>query len=165
MSNTAPFNRPSSHLWALVLFHVRQKHPNMEQGTPKDGTLDTIEIDAAGDLWLEMDSRKLLVSSKILSLASPVFNAMLNSKFREGQNATSGPRTITLPDDDVDAMTVVCHALHHMTHRVPVHLISTKLNTLAILCDKYGCVQAMKPWSRTWLSPIVHVDDVVPKRY
>lgn len=81
------------------------------------------DADQAGDLLLELETdtdgrltqSSVRVSSKVLSLASPVFAAMLNPKFAEGQallNATS-PDTpsISLPDDDSEAVVWLCKAL------------------------------------------------------
>ena len=44
------------------------------------------KIDPNGDLILEVGDRSLLVSSKVLSIASPVFRTMLGPNFKEGEN-------------------------------------------------------------------------------
>lgn len=41
------------------------------------------------------------VSSTVLTIASPVFDAMFNGPFAEGQITVNGPRTFELPKDDI----------------------------------------------------------------
>jgi hypothetical protein len=52
------------------------------------GHSETVEIDPAGDVRLEIgrESKSLLVSSKVLSLASSVFKAMFGPHFQEGNS-------------------------------------------------------------------------------
>lgn len=120
------------------------------------------DADQAGDLLLELETdtdgrltqSSVRVSSKVLSLASPVLAAMLNPKFAEGQallNATS-PDTpsISLPDDDSEAVVWLCKALH-FTKDLKVDINFSLLRKLAILCDKYDLVDALNPWSHAWL--------------
>ena len=68
----------------------------------EDDDSPAVEIDPNGDVVLILNGKKLLVSSKILSMASRVFAAMFSSQFREGlHNATPGIiPTIPLPEDD-----------------------------------------------------------------
>jgi hypothetical protein len=62
-------------------------------------------------------TQNLIVSSKVLSIASPVFKAMLSDKFKGGREfaATkqpSNPYTLTLHDDDIEAAILLCKILH-----------------------------------------------------
>ena len=61
-------------------------------GASSDGNLPTrtvrnIEtvIDPAGDIILRTGEKSILVSSKILTVASPVFQAMFGPHFKEGE--------------------------------------------------------------------------------
>lgn len=115
----------------------------------------SINIDPRGDVTLEVGppgaKRSLRVSSSVLSLGSPVFTAMLNSTFIEGTVPTDGStRTISLQEDNPRAVTTLCNVLHHQTHCGRVEKFND-LDQLAILCDKYDCARALKPWTRLWL--------------
>ncbi|KAF2491816.1 hypothetical protein BU16DRAFT_443687, partial [Lophium mytilinum] len=117
----------------------------------------TTVMDKNGDVLLELGSEDLtahlLVSSKVLSLASSVFNAMFTHGFSEGEGLTSkSPRLIPLPDDDPPAMTLLCHILHFRTSSIPMERDVAALAELAILCDKYDCAGPVKPWSLLWTS-------------
>ncbi len=97
-------------------------------------------------------AKTLRVSSKVLSLASPVFAALFSLKSSEGvalRNSTNVSE-ISLPDDDPEAMQLVCHILHHghdITRKVSVAL----LEKVATLCDKHDTVTPLSAWSEVWL--------------
>ncbi|OLN87518.1 hypothetical protein CCHL11_06106 [Colletotrichum chlorophyti] len=105
-----------------------------------------------------LQSDELRVSSKILKLNSPVFKAMLGGKFREGAELAgktdhSEPYIVDLPDDDVEAMTILCQILHNVY--IPERPSPLCLERLAFVCDKYECMEALKycgmVWVRDWL--------------
>lgn len=119
-----------------------------------------IELDPEGDVQLQLspgreqheNATTLIVASKTLTLASPVFDRMLNSSFKEGIAKTAeGKVTIPLPDDDPEAMIIVCRALHHMNHLVPEQLTSTSLEKIAVLCNKYDCMRALAAHGNVWV--------------
>lgn len=120
----------------------------------------TIEIDRTGDLTLvlsqnaqEDSTRRLLVSSKILATASPVFAAMLGPRFREGQRSQSGALDpVALPDDDTEAMTILCQIFHFRNDMLPARPSLELIRNLAVLSDKYGCVAPLRFVSETWLT-------------
>jgi hypothetical protein len=122
-----------------------------------------IEIDRQGDVTLQLtknlpdgaegDIRSILVSSKVLELASPVFAAMLSPRFREGQRSASGTLDpIPLPDDDAEAMTVLCQILHFNYSVLPDKVELELFKNLALLCDKFDCVTPLRFVSEQWLS-------------
>jgi hypothetical protein len=95
----------------------------------------------------------LLVSSKVLSLASPVFAALLGPKFLEGNRIRHGVSpTIELHDDDPTAVALICNILHYRYDSVPTKLEAKQLGQIAILCDKYDCSKSFQLWSEKWLS-------------
>ncbi|KAI9874031.1 MAG: hypothetical protein M1830_010268 [Pleopsidium flavum] len=112
-------------------------------------------VDFNGDVILQVGQeghgKSLQVSSKVLNLASPVFAAMLNSTFVEGTVPADGqPRIISLPEDDGEAVTTLCLILHLQSHRVHMREFD-HFERLAIVCDKYDCARALRPWSTLWL--------------
>ncbi|EXJ71548.1 uncharacterized protein A1O5_05356 [Cladophialophora psammophila CBS 110553] len=113
----------------------------------------TIDIDPDGDLIVEIEEQRLRISSKVISLASPVFCAMLRSGFKEGtsQATTSDPRIIPLPEDDLEAFKLVCRVIHFQLDQIPQELKIDALEKLALVCDKYQCTIAMRHCAALWL--------------
>lgn len=110
-------------------------------------------IDPNGDVVLLFtgDSPRLLVSSKTLSLASPVFAAMFSPRFREGRSlSTANPTVVSLPDDPPLAMETIARILH-FRHE----LVSTgefdDLFDIALVADKYDLANSLGPWRQVWL--------------
>jgi hypothetical protein len=108
-----------------------------------------IVIDKRGDVILQVgtdsDAVHLLVASKVLSLASKVFEAIFNNGFAEGQNLSpTSPREVPLPEDNPVHMTTVCKLLHMQTSDVPERLAVADLADFALLCDKYDCTNGVR---------------------
>ncbi|KAH7348213.1 hypothetical protein BKA66DRAFT_400980, partial [Pyrenochaeta sp. MPI-SDFR-AT-0127] len=104
---------------------------------------------------------KLLVVSSFMSVASPVFEAMFNGRFSEGQDlSSSNPRETLLPDDDPYIMTIVCRMIHMQTSDMPRQLEVDDFAGFAILCDKYDCIDAVRPWSRLWVLGLLPEPDM-----
>jgi hypothetical protein len=117
-------------------------------------------LDPQGDLILSFkpsSTVQLLVSSAVLRLASPVFAAMLLPGFREGdqlaQNAFRSERTVVnLPEDDPDAMLVLCEIIHHRHDREDSWYPGLGLlGMLAALCHKYDCVAPFRLICEDWM--------------
>lgn len=111
-------------------------------------------IDANGDVVLLIgEAKSLLVSSKILSVASPVFAAMLSPHFREGSSLSSTcPTEITLFDDPI-AVSTIANILHFRNNLVLVDTFEELFN-IAIVADKYDLALALGPWRHVWLGRI-----------
>ena len=80
-----------------------------------------VKIDPKGDVILELTSpqgkRRLLVSSKVLSLVSSVFDSMFNSSSKDilhNQPARRG-FILLLPEDDAEALTTLCKVFEQMS--------------------------------------------------
>ncbi|KIW31444.1 uncharacterized protein PV07_03094 [Cladophialophora immunda] len=116
----------------------------------------TIDIDPVGDLVIEIEDERLRISSKVLSLASPVFGAMLSSGFKEGslQTVEDNPRIIPLPEDDLEAFKLICKIIHFQLDQIPQELKIDSLENLALVCDKYQCTVAMRHCAALWLQRI-----------
>ena len=95
----------------------------------------------------------ILVSSKILTLVSPVFDVMRNGKFREGQLQLSAqdPPVLDLPEDDATAMLLLCQILHHRPETRSRSHIPAIAKTSS-LGDKYGCASACHSWFHAQMS-------------
>jgi hypothetical protein len=98
----------------------------------------------------------LLVSSHALSLASPVFEAMFNGNFSEGQElSAASPRKVALPEDDPEALILLCRITHMQIDDVPDQVSPEKLADFAILCDKYQCLTAVRSWSKVQIAQLL----------
>ncbi|KAF8246101.1 hypothetical protein K440DRAFT_662334 [Wilcoxina mikolae CBS 423.85] len=121
-------------------------------------------IDPSGDVTLNLasddQSQSILatakVSSKCLSLGSPVFAAMLrpNASFLEGsQLEQTGSTKVTLVGDNIETMIIVVRALHYRSRQLPTSLTIDELFNLALVVNKYDCFQPLFPWIRLWVTP------------
>jgi|SRR5688572_1534792 hypothetical protein len=118
----------------------------------KDATSD---LDPDGDLTLTVkaaeDSKSYLVSSKILSIASPVFRSMMGPNFKEGHALPTAARPEnTLKDDDRLAMDYILRIVHHRSSEVPERLEPWILASIAVHCDKYDLIEVVKPFLKNW---------------
>ena len=116
--------------------------------------IQNIDIDEEGDILVACGSKELRVSSKILTLRSPVFKAMLKPGFREGNTARSQehPLPLSLPDDNENALLVLFQVLHFGSARGSHPDIDLQLE-ITLLCHKYDCTTSIKNESRLWLFP------------
>jgi hypothetical protein len=87
---------------------------------------------------------EIRVSSNILISVSPLFDAMLNGQFREGQRKSddNDPPVVEPPEDQAPAMLALCHLLHLQEEHVPIRLATGMdhhtIATMAQICDKYS---------------------------
>lgn len=93
-------------------------------------------IDPEGDIILICHEIEFRVSSKVLSLASPVFKALFSPTFAEGQPTSSKVSRIQLHDDDADSMRFMCAVLHHKCASAN-GIGLERLERLAVVTDKY----------------------------
>jgi hypothetical protein len=98
----------------------------------------------------------MLVSSKHMMLASPVFKAMLqHSRFKEGQElSATGKVEIPLSDDDPDAFTIILDIIHGRNRQVPREIDLELLSPISKLVDKYQMVEAVESFSNGWINAI-----------
>ena len=109
--------------------------------------------DPNGDLTLVVgrDSMKIRVSSTRISLASPVFAAMLRPPFFEGRHLLmEGSLTLSLPDEDPETFLFFCHLIHGPKAENG-SIRYTLLMELASLCDKYDLSNSLRPWVDMWM--------------
>ncbi|MCJ1377106.1 hypothetical protein MMC17_000197 [Xylographa soralifera] len=116
--------------------------------TDQPVTKSIVEIDPDGDVVFQFpDGSQIQVSSKALSLGSPVFKAMFHSNFVEGSKLQQGERCQVELDDDFEAMTTLCNILHHRNRNVPGTHSGSSLMQLAVITDKYDCLEAISHYS------------------
>lgn len=126
---------------------------------PTNQHVSSVEtIDMEGDVIIVAQgsstdkTRRFLVSTKVLGLASPVFLKMFGPKFLEGQQLTNTYRPeIALYHDIPIIMGVIFTILHYQEPKEVCEMSSHWLATFAIHCDKYDCTKALWPRVHIWL--------------
>lgn len=95
-----------------------------------------LSIDADGDLILSIGPKASLrlvrVNSDLLKGASPVLKDLIR---RNGAR-----ESLCVPEDDADAMIAMLWLIHYQTHDVVLEG-SNRLQRLAVVCERYDCIQ------------------------
>jgi hypothetical protein len=111
---------------------------------------------------VEPEKVNMIVSSKHMTLASPVFKAMLaTGGFKEGlgRNA-AGQLEVELSEDDQAVMIIVLNIIHGRNRVVPKRIDLNMLTNLAILVDKYQMVEAVESFSEFWTDHLLTEQDL-----
>ena len=105
---------------------------------------DVVLCNGTGD-----SAERFLVSTIFLKNASKVFTAMFSDRFAEGQKLSSAkPPDVVLEQDKV--LGVLLGILHLYHDDMPSNMTINDLRALAVLADKYGCVNAIMPACSGW---------------
>lgn len=106
---------------------------------------------------------RMLVSSKILMLVSPVFKAMLqHDNFKEGVELSKGGVEVPLPDDDPTAWKILLGVMHHNPLAVPREVDLTTMTNIAILVDKYQLSNLLHFHAERWIEHLTRSDPGLP---
>jgi len=123
------------------------------QGDLVDISVNTKEeLDPKGDLILTVGQRDLLVSSRVLSLACPFFEKLLQcNAFSEGVNQPNReqPPVKQINEEHADTLYLICRILHYLPVEPPTSIEEFRL--VADLCNFYGCSLALSVHVRAWL--------------
>ena len=97
------------------------------------------------------------VSSKHLTLASPVFDPLVRVQFREAAALSkSGPVKIHLPDDDPDGMLYLLKAVHGKFRQMTGEMTPRFLMQIVLLADKYELHESIEPFADKWFKAVKH---------
>ncbi|OIW30068.1 hypothetical protein CONLIGDRAFT_644092 [Coniochaeta ligniaria NRRL 30616] len=134
-------------------------------------------FDSEGDLRFEVGEgvRKIActVCSRSVARASPVFKTMLFGGFAESK-PSEGAWVVQLPEDDINAMSILFNIIHGHVHKVPKILPKTMaelagpsshcsdddavetdvLYLITTAADKYDLIHILRPWVKYWLDRI-----------
>ncbi|KUJ15851.1 uncharacterized protein LY89DRAFT_670390 [Mollisia scopiformis] len=117
---------------------------------PKTGSAVEDKVGPSAPEATSMEEFHMLVSSKHLKLASPVFRAMFQPGFLEGQILQSQARAqIDMPDDDPEAFGLLMNAIHGLSSKMPITVNLKTLTALALVVDKYQS-EATFPYAQRW---------------
>ncbi|KAG8627849.1 hypothetical protein KVT40_003722 [Elsinoe batatas] len=116
--------------------------------------MEIITLYRDGDVYIAPGTpplKQYLVSSAVLSNASPVFQAMFSNHFEEGQQlSTAAPKPVSLPEDDPRSVEILLYVMHY--HPAAKDMETEEGAAFAQLCDKYGCVESMGSYMNSWLA-------------
>lgn len=104
------------------------------------------------------ETRELLVSSKALTHASPVFKVMFDERFKEGSElaaARASPYKVLvplyLPEVNADAMELLMKTIHFVVNDHSARPKTSLLEDLADAADQYDCLTALSYWGAIWV--------------
>ncbi|KAH7357230.1 hypothetical protein BKA65DRAFT_524386 [Rhexocercosporidium sp. MPI-PUGE-AT-0058] len=99
-----------------------------------------VKIATDGDVILVVgpEKAKLRVLSLFLKAASKPFSAMFGPDWKEGHNMLDRDRPVELllPEDNADALKVICAVIHHRNNEVPRTLAADDVLEVAVTADK-----------------------------
>jgi hypothetical protein len=111
------------------------------------GDVTVVCQNGSPDTW-----RTWLVSSHILSIASPKFAALFRFMVDGShQEQVFSSTFLTLNDEDPALLGLLFQVLHFRQPQIIGQPSLRMLAQLAILCQKYSCSNALRPWSSHWL--------------
>lgn len=132
--------------------NAEAKPPNDSADPPLTPISNDIDLPHVGSTPPENEVH-MLVSSKHLKVASPVFRAMFKPDFcREGELLKSRDiAEMDLPDDDPEPFEVLMNVLHGRVRQVPEQINLQMLAKLSILVDKYQILEPLEIYLRLWM--------------
>ncbi|KAJ9216509.1 hypothetical protein DTO166G4_1725 [Paecilomyces variotii] len=112
-------------------------------------TRELIKIDPDGDVAIRVESKDILVSSKILSMTSTVFDEMM---INATETSDLGALLILrLQGDDPRALTLLCQLLHYRFDAVESQPNLDLLLEFINLANKYKCIPPVQLQASHWL--------------
>lgn len=125
--------------------------PVEEQDEDEDMSGVSIKAEADGassgeteEKWKPPGDVDLLVSSKHLTLVSPVFK----------EKISLSPGLLLLPDDDLDAFRVLLNIIHGRVRQVPLRVNLTMLRNIALIVEKYQMVEVAELYVKIWIKEL-----------
>jgi hypothetical protein len=125
----------------------------------KDLDTSSDVFDPAGDLHLVVGRERAvsLVSSEALIRASPsVIKTLLCGDSDEPERPEHDEWRIDLPEDDPYALCVLLNIIHSRQNLVPAELSEGDLFKVAVLTEKYGLRDLVRPSAVTWFANFPH---------
>jgi hypothetical protein len=125
----------------------------MSRKIPTKSDVNSLVLAPEGDVILVVGAIRfrIHVDSIFLKRHSTVFAALFSPNFREGQNLNaSSPKEIPLPDDDSQAMTVICAAMYHAINHIPQSPATDFVLSIVKHTDKYDCYDVLTLLSQAY---------------
>lgn len=162
----------SNSLQAIVTFCLNMSSEGSSQIASEEGSPTLGRLDSDGDIVflvegqeiketdpdrqparmvLQQSPGRFLVSSTILTVASPMLVKLFNSKVPGStQMEYSSCPTIPLRERDPGPMKTILRIFHFQSPGQVAPMDAEKLTIQIIHCDKYYCTRALQPWILNW---------------
>lgn len=128
-----------------------------EAGPDASSPQPTLVFDQNGDLRLCVDKdqnkQDMLVDSRALCRASPVFRKMLGGSFAE-KKPNIGEWRVCLPDDKSGPFSILMDITHGLFERSPAEPSVEQLYEITVLTDKYDMTRVLRPIAANWLKEV-----------
>lgn len=115
-----------------------------------------ITFDQYGDLSLLVGknphSRVILVDSRALCRASPVFRKMLRGSFAEQQPTNGEDWVVKLPEDKPTVIATLCDLCHGQATQTLRSPSFRSLYDIVVAADKYDMIRCLRLVTRRWLT-------------
>ncbi|RDW58955.1 uncharacterized protein DSM5745_11161 [Aspergillus mulundensis] len=145
----ADFNSSVRHPSPLTSL---SNHPTSDRPFPAPTEMAVEDYDSDGDIYARCGDRSFHLSSKNLSMASPVFKAMFQPRFKEGLAIKDhGHTELPLPDDDPEVFKVFCDIVYVKFDLAPKDPDPEFLRRMSVFIDKYMCREAFSYYGKVWL--------------
>ncbi|TEY40977.1 hypothetical protein BOTCAL_0410g00070 [Botryotinia calthae] len=101
--------------------------------------------------WVELKQVRMLVSSKHMSVASPVFKYILKAGSLEGiELKKTGKVELSLHDDDSKGWNILLNIIHGDFRSVPLDISLSMFTQIALLCHKYQMHEVAYVFTPAW---------------
>lgn len=136
-------NELASHLRTAVPQRSKSPYQTLLQLAMEIGENEHHQGDIApgGDVifLISPEKKRLRVYSLIIKHTSKVFAILFGPQFNEGQNllnANAQTVEVLLPEDDPEAMAVICNVIHEQNDTIIELLYPTQILKISITADK-----------------------------
>lgn len=109
--------------------------------------------------------KRFRVSSRHLSIASPVFEQMLDGPWQQTMTADGSRREVQAHEWDSGALYILLNVLHGRIRQVPKEVSLEMLGKVAILVDYYKCHEAFEIFASMWIDGLTGPTGLGPRRY
>ena len=120
---------------------------------PNDGPPEPDNDTSTDYSSVEQGEVRIRLSSKHLTLASPVFKKMLQGPWRES-TVSSGCQTVDASEWDVETTLILMNILHSRVRSVPRTISLEMLAKIAVLVDYYECYEALELFVDIWIEKL-----------
>lgn len=102
----------------------------------------------------EDDEMRMRASSRHLSLASPVFSAMLDGPWKESIPDSQSSRRIVTSEWDTEAFLILLDIIHGHHRDVPRSVSLEMLGNISVLVDYYNCHEVTEIFVDIWIQDL-----------
>lgn len=166
---------PNAHLQEENEVQVDSEPEYERLGSDEAGLMETTKARRDSPMTLDNDQSyprgsleeggstqvEFRVSSRHLSLVSPVFRAMLESQFKESRPNDQGLYELQASEWDAEALVILLDIIHGHHREVPKRISVETLSHIAIIVDYYGCHEIMELVFAAWVSYLGPPEDFV----